>query len=91
MKIRLLLLSLVSFVLVLFSVMPAIAQDATAEASAAATASLASAPVSCIQDFDPQKDYFSDKVEPDYSKGWTVEYHNTYKVVDVTTPWPGAT
>jgi cobalamin transport system substrate-binding protein len=84
MKLRLLLLSLV---LAIFSVLPVIAQDSTPEATAFA----ASAPTSCVMGFDPQKDYFPEKVEPDYSKGWTVEYHNTYKVVNVTTPWPGAT
>jgi len=86
MKFRLLLLSLV---LAIFTVLPAIAQDATPEASAAATAAVA-APA-CVTNYDASVDYFPDKVEPDYSKGWTVEYHKNYKVVDVTTPWPGAT
>jgi iron complex transport system substrate-binding protein len=45
----------------------------------------------CVADYDPQVDYFPDKTAPEFSKGWQVEYHNHYKVVDVTTPWPGAT
>ena len=81
MKFRLLLLSLV---LVIFSGLPAIAQDATPEATVAV------APAICVTNYDASTDYFPDKVEPDYSKGWTVEYHKNYKVVDVTTPWPGA-
>ena len=61
--------------LLVLSAFPAMAQE-TAEA--------------CIADYDPQVDYFPEKVEPRYSQGWDVEYHNNYKVVDVTTPWPGA-
>ncbi|MFN8447552.1 MAG: ABC transporter substrate-binding protein [Anaerolineae bacterium] len=62
-------------VLLLFSGLPLSAQDAPA----------------CVADYDPQVDYFPDKVEPEYSQGWQVEYHNNYKVVDVTSPFPGAT
>lgn len=58
------------------SLVPAAAQDSAA---------------TCVTHYDPTVDYFPDKVEPQFSKGWTVEYHNNYKVVDVTTPWPGAT
>ncbi len=68
---------LVLLVALSFSV--AVAQDAPAATQA------------CVTNYDPQVDYFPDKVEPEYSKGWQVEYHNSYKVVDVTTPWPGAT
>ncbi len=45
----------------------------------------------CVTDYDAEVDYFPDKVEPEFSQGWTVEYHNNYKVVDVLTPFPGAT
>lgn len=62
-------------VLLSFSGMPLSAQDAPA----------------CVADYDPQVDYFPDKVEPEYSQGWQVEYHRNYKVVDVTSPFPGAT
>jgi len=30
---------------------------------------------------DPTVDYFPDKVAPKYSQNWSVEYHNTYKIV----------
>lgn len=45
----------------------------------------------CVTDYDAAVDYFPDKVEPEFSQGWQVEYHNNYKLVDVLTPFPGAT
>ncbi len=45
----------------------------------------------CVTNYDPQVDYFPDKVEPEFAQGWRVEYHNSYKVVNVLTPFPGAT
>ena len=30
---------------------------------------------------DSTKDYFPDKVEPKYSKLWSISYHNTYKIL----------
>lgn len=67
------------FLLVVFSLsaFPAAAQEA--------------ALAECVTDFDPSVDYFPEKVEPEFSVGWQVEYHNNYKVVDVLTPFPGAT
>lgn len=62
--------------LFLLAVFPAAAQETAADA--------------CVADYDASVDYFPDKVAPEFSKGWQVEYHNNYKVVDVTTPWPGA-
>lgn len=56
--------------------MPAAAQEAVAEA--------------CMTDYAEGVDYFPDKVEPEYSAGWTVEYFDHYKVVEVLTPFPGA-
>lgn len=68
-----------------------------------ATADSASAPVAvatdldanlttgCVENFDPTVDYFPAKVTPDYAIGWTVEYHNHYKVVTLPTPWNNAT
>lgn len=70
------LLLLVLFLLA-FSVAPLAAQEA--------------AVAECVTDYDPEVDYFPDKVEPEFSQGWQVEYHNNYKVVDVLTPFPGAT
>jgi len=37
----------------------------------------------CIQVFDAGKDYFPEKVTPEYAKTFTVEYHRSYKVVTV--------
>lgn len=33
------------------------------------------------------KDLFTDKAYPEYAKGYSVEYHNTYKVVTIKDPW----
>lgn len=77
MKFRWLLLVVV---LLSFSVLPAPVPGVSAQDAQA-----------CVAEYDPQVDYFPEKVAPEFSKGWQVEYHNNYKVVDVTTPWPGAT
>lgn len=45
----------------------------------------------CVETFDPTVDYFPDKVTPEYATGWTVEYHNHYKIVTLPTPWNEAT
>jgi iron complex transport system substrate-binding protein len=37
----------------------------------------------CISDFQEGSDYFPDKVTPSDATGFTVEYHNSYKVVTV--------
>lgn len=44
----------------------------------------------CVTDFDPNVDYFPNKVEVVNATGFEVEYFNHYKVVTVTRPWPGA-
>ena len=48
---------------------------------------------SCVPEgeFDPSIDYFPEKTNLLYTNGFTVEYFNNYKVVTVTSPWPGAT
>lgn len=51
------------------------------------TANLSS---SCIERYDPELDYFPEKVTLDYAKGFSVAYFKHYKVVTVTTPWPNA-
>ncbi|MEZ4860238.1 MAG: ABC transporter substrate-binding protein [Caldilineaceae bacterium] len=68
---------------------------ATAPTVAATTSNTGAAPTTnlttgCIETFDPAVDYFPDKVTPTYTDGFTVEYHNSYKVVTVAKPWPGA-
>ncbi len=87
-KSRLLSILLIFFV---FTALPVIAQQATPAVTPAATASATQPTAGCVTNYDANTDYFPDKVKPEYAKGWTVEYHNNYKVVDVTTPWPGAT
>ncbi|MFN8439805.1 MAG: ABC transporter substrate-binding protein [Caldilineaceae bacterium] len=45
----------------------------------------------CVETYDPNVDYFPEKVTLTQTKGFAVDYHNNYKVVTVQTPWPGAT
>ncbi len=44
----------------------------------------------CSTVYNPQVDYFPDKVKVTQSKGFTVEYHRNYKVVSVKNPWRNA-
>ena len=44
----------------------------------------------CVENYDPNVDYFPDKTEMDYAEGLEVTYHNNYKVVRVLNPWSGA-
>ncbi len=46
----------------------------------------------CIAEgqFSPEIDYFPQKAQIQYAAGLTIAYHNSYKVVTIKTPWPGA-
>ena len=46
----------------------------------------------CIEDgaFDPNIDYFPNKLETQFTEGFSVEYFNSYKILSVTRPWHGA-
>ena len=44
----------------------------------------------CVENYDPEVDYFLDKISVDYAQGFEVEYFNNYKVVSVLTPWQNA-
>lgn len=44
----------------------------------------------CVQDYDPEVDYFPDKSTVDIALGFQVEYHKNYKVVTVKQPWEDA-
>jgi iron complex transport system substrate-binding protein len=55
-----------------------------------ATAQDAVPAAECVTDYDASVDYFPDKVTVDYAEGFTVEYHNNYKIVSVLQPWQGA-
>ena len=41
----------------------------------------------CIQNFNPNTDYFPKKVSINHATGFSVEYQNNYKVVTVKNPW----
>lgn len=45
---------------------------------------------SCVKTVDVQVDYFPQKATLKYTQGFKVEYFKTYKVVTLTTPYPGA-
>ncbi|MCB0062069.1 MAG: ABC transporter substrate-binding protein [Caldilineaceae bacterium] len=73
---------------------PSGATETTTEATmgtipntAAPTANLTD---SCVENYNPAIDYFPEKVELTHTDGFSVAYHNNYKVITVDTPWPGA-
>ncbi len=41
----------------------------------------------CVQKYDPNRDYFPDKVSITHAKGFGVEYHKNYKVITINNPW----
>jgi len=45
----------------------------------------------CVEQYDPQVDYFPDKARLTHARGFKLEYFGHYKVLTVLTPWPGAT
>lgn len=61
--------------------LPISAQDAVLEAN------LTDA---CVEAYDPDVDYFPEKVEVTYAEAFTVEYLNNYKLVTILTPWQNA-
>lgn len=44
----------------------------------------------CVERYDAAIDYFPEKITLTHTTGFTVEYHNHYKVITVQTPWQGA-
>ncbi len=44
----------------------------------------------CVTGYDPEIDYFPEKVSLSDSVGWTIEYFNNYKVITVLNPWRDA-
>lgn len=68
--------------------------------TAAPTATLAPTPTSsaprtnltesCVQAYDPEVDYFPEKITIEDATGFAVEYFKHYKVVTVLNPWRGA-
>ncbi len=47
-------------------------------------------PGACVEAYDPEVDYFPDKVKPRHARQFRVEYHRHYKLVTVAEPWQGA-
>lgn len=43
----------------------------------------------CIDRFNPATDYFHDKTELEFAQNFSVEYHNSYKLVTVSRPSDG--
>ena len=41
----------------------------------------------CVENYNPNTDYFPDKISINNATGFFVEYHNNYKVVTVKNPW----
>lgn len=44
----------------------------------------------CAETYDPDVDYFPEKMSLRYAEGWTIEYFNNYKVINVLNPWRDA-
>jgi iron complex transport system substrate-binding protein len=44
----------------------------------------------CVANYDRNRDYFPDKVKLTQAQGFTVEYHNNYKLINVNRPWKDA-
>jgi iron complex transport system substrate-binding protein len=44
----------------------------------------------CVTDYDPDVDYFPEKITLSDSVGWTIAYANNYKVITVLNPWRDA-
>lgn len=64
--------------------------ETAAQNNAAAGAPAANLTTGCLETFDPNIDYFPEKISLTHTAGFTVAYHNSYKVITVATPWPGA-
>lgn len=66
-----------------------------APSTPAPTAAVLEAPVAnltegCVTDYDPDLDYFPEKVALEDATGWTIEYFNNYKLITVLNPWRDA-
>jgi iron complex transport system substrate-binding protein len=103
--VRKLLFGLLSLMLLLVACAPAATPQPTATPLPTATATAIPSPTatpfapahnltdSCVPQgqFDPNVDYFPEKAKITHAENLSVEYHNHYKVVTISTPWPGAT
>ncbi len=71
-------------------VAPAGEEPAPAQAESPAQPLTQNITEGCVENFDPNVDYFPEKVTVEEATGFQVEYFNNYKVVTVTKPWQGA-
>ena len=69
---------------------PVATPAAVAESQAVVGAPATNLTEGCVDAFDPNVDYFPEKISLTHTTGFSVEYHNSYKVITVATPWPGA-
>jgi len=44
----------------------------------------------CVQNYNPNQDYFPEKTQIQYAQGFQVKYHKHYKVITVNNPWRDA-
>jgi iron complex transport system substrate-binding protein len=81
------------FVLLLAACQPVTAPAATTSAATAGSAAASTANLAdgCVTTFDANVDYFPEKIKVTHTEGFSVEYHNNYKLVTIKTPWQGAT
>lgn len=70
----------------------------TAAVAPAPTETSAPAPTANLTDgclpegaYDPSIDYFPEKISLTHTTGFSIAYHNHYKVLTIPTPYPGAT
>jgi iron complex transport system substrate-binding protein len=47
-------------------------------------------PDGCAVSYDPLINYFPGQATVDYAQGFSIEYHNNYKILTVTQPWANA-
>ncbi len=69
--------SLLTLVLLLSLTAPLLAQDGNLTEG-------------CVENFDPEVDYFPDKATLLNASGLEIEYHKHYKLLRTLQPWPGA-
>lgn len=55
--------------------------QAPRQAAAAQTAGVANIEEGCVDEFDPDVDYFPQKVQAEHAQGWDVRYEGSYKIV----------
>lgn len=44
----------------------------------------------CVDNYEPGTDYFPQKIRPEFAQGWTVDYHDNFKLLTLLNPWRGS-